>query len=279
MTTTSVWVDGKKGKTLDVSEYIDGSPWDGEYATFNMMIYGEPGEGKTPLLGSVVDVPSMLPALLIDCDSGTLSIRNRDGLNTLHLSKMAAQLSNEQGKEISPWRALEEAYRWLTQDDHEYKTVMLDGGTEIQRYCELECIAYGIEKKQSGDHDPELAELADYRRIHERMKRMYMRFRDLQTKDGRRINFLATAHEGKAKDDLSGKMYIQPLFIGKATVLISSVFDILARLTTSDVGSKKDVKVLVPAVNGTARGRDRSGSLGGFVEDPTMAKLAEKIRG
>ena len=275
---TSVWVSRNNAKTLDVSEYIDGSPWSGDYAVFNMMIYGEPGEGKTPLLGTVVDVPDMLPALLIDCDSGTLSVRDKEGLNTLHLPKMAAQLTLQEKRDISHWKALEETYRWLSQDEHEYKTIMLDGGTEIQRYCELECIAFGIQKKTSGDHDPELAELADYRRIHERMKRMYMRFRDLQTKDGRRINFLATAHEGKAKDDLTGKMFIQPLFIGKATVLISSVFDIIARLTTADVASKKDVKVLVPAINGTARGRDRSGSLGGFIENPTMSKIAEKIR-
>ena len=275
---TSVWVSRNNAKTLDVSEYIDGSPWSGDYAVFNMMIYGEPGEGKTPLLGTVVDVPDMLPALLIDCDSGTLSVRDREGLNTLHLPKMAAQLTLQEKRDISPWKALEETYRWLSQDEHEYKTIMLDGGTGIQRYCELECIAFGIQKKTSGDHDPELAELADYRRIHERMKRMYMRFRDLQTKDGRRINFLATAHEGKAKDDLTGKMFIQPLFIGKATVLISSVFDIIGRLTTSDVGTKKDVKVLVPAINGTARGRDRSGSLGGFIENPTMSSIFEKIR-
>ena len=276
---TNVWVSRGNRKTVDVSEYIDGAPWSGDYATFNMMIYGEPGEGKTPLLGSVIDVPSMLPALLIDCDSGTLSIREREGLNTLHLSKMAAQLTQETGKEVSPWSALEEAYRWLSQDEHDYKTIMLDGGSEIQRYCELECIAYGVQRKQSGDHDPELAELADYRRIHERMKRMYMRFRDLQTNDGSRINFLASGHEGKAKDELSGLMFIQPLFMGKATVLISSVFDIIARLTTADVASKKDVKVLVPAVQGTARGRDRSGSLGGYIEDPTMTKIIDKIRG
>ena len=275
---TSVWVSRNNRKTLDVSEYIDKSPWSGDYAVFNMMIYGEPGEGKTPLLGTVIDVPDMLPALLIDCDSGTLSVRDKEGLNTLHLPKMAAQLTAQEKRDISPWRALEETYRWLSQDDHEYKTVMLDGGSEIQRYCELECIAYGIERKSSGDHDPELAELADYRRIHERMKRMYMRFRDIQTKDGRRVNFLATAHEGKAKDDLSGKMFIQPLFIGKATVLISSVFDIIARLTTADVASKKDVKVLVPTISGTARGRDRSGSLGTYIEEPTMSKIADKIR-
>ena len=103
---TNVWVSRGNRKTVDVSEYIDGAPWSGDYATFNMMIYGEPGEGKTPLLGSVIDVPSMLPALLIDCDSGTLSIREREGLNTLHLSKMAAQLTQETGKEVSPWSAL-----------------------------------------------------------------------------------------------------------------------------------------------------------------------------
>ena len=115
---TSVWVSGKNRKSLDVSDYIDKSPWEGDYAVFNMMIYGEPGEGKTPLLGTVIDVEAMLPALLIDCDSGTLSIRNREGLNTLHLPKMASELSLQNKTEVSPWKALEETYRGVYQGEH-----------------------------------------------------------------------------------------------------------------------------------------------------------------
>ncbi len=172
---SSPWVSTPTGDApLDLSRFVK-PPWAGEYAAFNMMVYGEPGEGKTPLLGTVVDVPIMMPALLIDCDSGTLSIQDKEELNTIHLAPFALELSEERKISVSPWVALEEIYRWVLLGDHGYHTIMLDGGTDLQRYCELECIAYGIAHKGADkSHDEELAELADYRRIQERMKRMYI---------------------------------------------------------------------------------------------------------
>lgn len=269
----NVFVTTPTSATEDMSKHVK-MPWEGRYAAFNMMVYGEPGEGKTPLLGSVVDVPIMMPALLIDCDSGTLSIKENEILHTLHLPQIAIE------KEISGWTCLEQIYAWLVTGEHSYKTVMLDGGTDIQRFCEMECIAYGIAHKTSDKaHDEELAELADYRRIQERMKRMYMRFRDIRTQSGNKINFIATAHEGKQKDELTGMMVIQPMFMGKGAPLIASTFDIIGRMSTgpSSTDPKKQVKRLVTAVEQKARGRSRIKSLGQIVEEPTMAKIAEKI--
>src|SRR5690606_38791081 len=133
----------------DLREFVEESPWVGDYAVFNMLIYSEPGEGKTPLVASVVEVPEMMPALLIDCDNGTLSARHYDTLHTIHLVKLAAQ------KNVTPWRALELIYAWLRFGDHEYKTVILDGGTDLQMFCEMDCILVGQEKKISDgkDHD------------------------------------------------------------------------------------------------------------------------------
>lgn len=275
---SSVWVTTPTGEPLiDVGKFVK-PPWGGEYAAFNMMVYGEPGEGKTPLLGTVIDVPEMMPALLIDCDSGTLSIQDKEELNTIHLAPFALELSEEKKTPISPWTALEDVYRWILLGDHSYRTIMLDGGTDLQRYCELECIAYGIAHKGADkSHDEELAELADYRRIQERMKRMYIRFRDIRTREGRRINLLATAHEAKIKDDLSGAMMIQPMFLGRGSPLITSVFDIVGRLSTSKNAQGVDAKRLVFAVESKARGRSRVKSLGQVMENPTMSKIADKI--
>lgn len=274
---SSPWVSTPTGVSLDIQKYVE-PPWAGKYAAFNMMIYGEPGEGKTPLLGTVIDVPIMMPALLIDCDSGTLSIQDKEELNTLHLAPFALELSEDEKRPISPWTALEEIYRWLLLGEHNYRTVMLDGGTDIQRYCELECIAYGIAHKgPDKSHDEELAELADYRRIQERMKRMYIRFKDIRTKDGRRMNLIATAHEAKIKDDLTGGMMIQPMFLGRGSPLITSVFDIVGRLSTSRGAHGADAKRLVFAVESKARGRSRVQKLGQVMENPTMKKIAEKI--
>lgn len=259
----------KPTKFVDITSYIEKDPWSGVHAVFNMLVYSEPGEGKTPFLATVIDVPRMVPALLIDCDSGTLSVRESKGLNTIHL------LARSTEKGILAWDILEEIYAWLVLADHPYKTVMLDGGTELQRFCELSCISLAIKKRAEDgkDHDLELAELGDYRRLQERMRRTYTKFRDIVTKDGRRVNFIATAHEGKLKDDLTGAITIQPLFTGKLAPMAASVFDIVARLKTTEDGKK----FLVPHLEGRARGRDRSRSLGNTIENPTMAKIAEKI--
>jgi hypothetical protein len=271
----SIWVETpsvNQVKVATVDRFIHETPWDGSYAVFNMMIYGEPGEGKTPLVCSVTEVEQMMPALLIDCDNGTLSARNRR-LKTVHIAEMAAQMTLETGRSVTPWRAFEEIYKWLLFGEHDIKTVIIDGGTDLERFCELECITFGIENKKSSEHDTELAELQDYRRIQERMKRAYIRFRDLVTRDGRRVNLIATAHESKKKDDNSGKLMIQPLFLGKGSTIIPSVFDIIARLRHNDAGKQE----LIPYLLGNARGRDRSFSLGKVIAEPTMKKIVERI--
>jgi len=278
----SVWIDPASGKQMDLEEYIDDSPWLGDYAVFNMMIYAEPGEGKTPLLGSVIDCERMMPALLIDCDSGTLSIRKNENLKTIHLSEMAAQMTLKEKREISPWNCIELIYSWLRTGQHNFRTVMLDGGSEIEKHCEMECISYAINTRLTDgkNHDPELAELGDYRRIQSRMKRMYMRYRDIITVDGRRVNLIATAHESMKRDDTSGMMTIQPMFLGKGSPMITSVFDIVGRLAVVDTKEKKEVKCLVCKIVGKARGRDRSGGFKeGYIAEPTMLKVANSIWG
>lgn len=276
MTTPHVLVSPKSPtNVVDLTPHIQSDPWTGDYAVFNMMVYSEPGEGKTPLLASVVEVPEMMPALLIDCDNGTLSARFSKGLSTIHIAQMARE------RDISPWKCVEEIYGWLLFGRHEFKTCFLDGGTDLQRFCELDCITHGIKFKSSGnEHDPELAELADYRRIQERMKRVYIRFRDITTKDGRRLNFVATAHESKGMDPKTSKPVIQPMFIGKLAPMAMSAFDIVARLTTEEreeKGKKVQVKRLVPCLEGNARGRDRSFALGEVMEAPSMKKIYERI--
>lgn len=274
----SVWIEPKRTSTVDVSRFIT-KPWEGSLATFNMLIYGEPGEGKTPLLGTIVEEPRLMPALLINCDNGSLSIRERETLKTIHLSVMASELSEEQAKPVSEWDALEHIYRWLISTEHDIKTVMLDGGSDLEQFCEMGCIAYGVEHKDiNKSHDEELAELGDYRRIQQRMKRMYMRFRDIKTKDGRKVNFIATAHEGKLKDS-TGAIMTQPLYLGKGTILVQSVFDTVARLSTEEAANKKEVKKLTFRIAGRARARARAKELGSHMDNPTMKMIADAIFG
>lgn len=270
----------------DITSYIDDGPWLGDYAVCSMMIYSEPGEGKTPLLGTVTDCERLMPALLIDCDSGTLSIRSITGLKTIHLDVMADKMSVElmekasttqerKNASVSQWGAIEAIYNWLRLAEHEYKTIMLDGASEIERFCEMETISDRIDDK---GREAELAELGDYRLIRNRMKRMYMRFRDINTIDGRKINLFATAHEGRRQEN--SKIAIQPLFIGAGGPLISSTFDIIARLTREKDDDVDPMLVCKVHEQGKGRGRDRSGGIsGGVIKSPTMSKIADAIWG
>lgn len=266
---------------------LHSSPFDREYGVFNMMIYGEVGEGKTPLVGSVVDVEEMMPALLIDCDEGTLSIRDITELDTVHLPELAVKLTEARRaplREKNPaaaakinvdeWGALEHVYNFLRGGEHQYKTVILDGGSDLEKFCENNILSNPNEKR--ADRDAELAEIGDYRRIQERLKRTYTKFRDVRTRDGRRMNLLATAHEAKGQDPQTMKPSFQPMYIGKGKVLISSRFDIVARLVTVEEGNRR-VKYLVPSLEGRTRGRDRSRALGDKMQDPSMRKIYDLI--
>lgn len=274
-----VLVTNQKPKTvLDLKGFIEKSPWVGEYAVISALIYGDPGMGKTPLVGSVVEVESMCPALLIDCDSGTLSVRDRDSLQTIHLPLLANQLAAKLNTQVSDWKAIEYIYSFLRFGDHDFKTVILDGGTDIQRACELDCIEYSMDKV-SRDRDPELSEIGDYRRVYERLKRMYMRFRDIKTAKGGRLNLIATAHEEIRKVDMTGQVVIIPSFFGKGAFMVSSVFDLVLRLTTKqEKNSNKVTKLLVTCLEGRTRARDRSWSLPSSIEDPTFRKIIDGIQ-
>lgn len=87
----------------------------------NMLVYGDPGEGKTVLAGSADEVPEMRPVLIVDVEGGTRSISERNP--EVHVVR------------VLTWKELQKVYDELQSGRTDYRTVVLDSLTEIQKFC------------------------------------------------------------------------------------------------------------------------------------------------
>src|ERR1700750_2658817 len=87
----------------------------------NAIIYGMPGTGKTRLCASGDAVPWMRKVLLLDVDGGAMSAKE--------LYPQVDRLP------ITNWKQIMDVYQDLASGmDHGYRTVILDTGTEAQKY-------------------------------------------------------------------------------------------------------------------------------------------------
>lgn len=278
--TTGVSSNGLKPSFIQSSPRLDG-------ATFNLMVYGEPGEGKTPMIvRGVLKSPDLCPALLVDIDGGTLSIAGIP-IDTIHIADYANELTIAARKEnpgapsISRWLALMEVGRFLVQQKHEYRTVILDSATEIGEDCENQVIEEA--KLAKSEHDKELAELADYRRSGNRLLDTLDRFNKIITIDGRHLNLIATAREVRYTDRKTSEVTVRPMFRGGLPPEIMAKYDSVLRLYTGEAkdakGNARLVKCLLTRSTDKFKARERSGAFQDrpVIEDPDFAKVFAEI--
>jgi hypothetical protein len=95
-------------------------------APINMLIYGEPGIGKTRLAGSSIMVPEMCPVLLLDFEGGTLSLAGD--------YKAVEVWPDPEGEKRPTWKDVDTLYGTLY-NKNPYKTIILDSLTEVQKFC------------------------------------------------------------------------------------------------------------------------------------------------
>lgn len=219
-------------------------------AFINMIVYGDPGAGKTVLAGSADAVPEMRPVLFIDVEGGTFSIRER--FPDVHVVR------------VQSWSDMQKVYDQLYAKKTEYQTVVLDSLTEIQKFS-MYTIMDAVYKRDS-ERDPDVPSMREWGKNIEQIRKLVRAFRDLE------MHTIFTALAKTDKDAKTGASRTKPSLSGKLADEVAAFVDIVGFQYTK-VKDDRLVRYLLTAQHERFVAKDRSDNLPATIEEPTMGKL------
>lgn len=247
-----------------------------DLAGLNMLIYGEPGAGKTFLIGQADRHPKLGPTFYMDCDGGMLTLAANPP-QTWYLRDPEATAAEADTPAMKLSR-FEKAYHYLSRGNHGFKSVALDTlGGLIRVHHDYLAASMVAKGKRESIHE---TTLPDYNLTKNYITFWLSRFRDLP------MHFFVTCHaEMKTRSD--GVDIIRPLVFEKLAKPIEAMFDIVGYLSVGEYvpkGGDKPQKCrkLIVDFDATdmlqihAKGR-LLGDLGGTIINPTMSILYNRI--
>lgn len=248
-----------------------------------MLVHSPVGQGKTTLLGSAINDPRLMPALLADFEGGYRSIRSR--VATVPLDELKSLKNPPLDRiirvRLRRWEDINEVYDVLQQDDNPYKTFFGDSLSEIH-YLSLEGVVLSDWKKDKSKYDPDQPQQSQYLKALSQMRKFVRYFRDLE---GMHTVFTATTMDVEDARTRRGKA--QPNLIGKFTQEVAALMDWVGYLGIQEdekAGVRTVTRVLCtgPSERYVAKGRndvDAGGQLPEFVNNPTLPMILDYLEG
>ena len=241
---------------LGVQPPFESVPW------FNLLIYGDPGAGKTHLCGTAMDHKLTHPMLVLDVEGGTVTLHNRPDVDVIQIRSMD-QIVRVHGE--------------LVRNEPYYKTVAVDSITELQK-LDMRTVMQEQYDKRPDTTDKDVPSQREWGKSGERVRRVVRAFRDLE------CHVIMTALATEREDEKTKKIITYPSLPGKLRSEIPGFFDVVGYLRAvqerGDGSSSEVVINRIMQVVGTDRviAKDRTGKLGDLIKNPTIPDMWEIIR-
>jgi hypothetical protein len=251
-----------------------------DLSRINMLVYSEPGVGKTHLIGQADKHPQLGPTFYIDTiDAGMLTLSGDPPL-TWKLSDpdITDDALNTPENKL---RRFEQAYHFLRAGDHEFKSVAIDtlGGLIRTYHSYLSLQGKGKGKRES-IHE---VQRQDYNDTKNYVVYWLQKYLDLP------LHFFVTCHE-EAEQRADGVEITRPLVFQKLAKPVEALFDIVGNLIVStyipkggDGVTPVKCRKLVVEYDATdmrivhAKGR-LLGEMGAVIINPTMSIIYNRIK-
>lgn len=232
----------------------------------NILVYGEPGVGKTVFASSAPK-----PILWLESEGGTLSIGDKKGIDIARVGG------------LSTYR---EALVFLEANPGKYATVVIDSFSETQAAV-LKSIMQNVREIDPA-RDEFMPQFGEWGRLTGIMREIARAYRDLPA------NLVITALQREDKDDMTGKVKIRPRLSPTLADELPAFMDAVGYLYTAtpkkgevdDEGIEADDEgqtiirnmLLAPTGKYAAKLRAPKGSEPPeFITDPTFDQVAKLL--
>lgn len=229
----------------------------------NLLVYGEPGAGKTYLCGTAQDSEDTKPILFLDVEGGSVTLRRRQDVDVVQIRTMDQLIGV--GNE-------------LFRNPGYYRTVIIDSLTELQKLDMRTVMREAKDKSPNPERiDEDIPHQQAWGKSGVRMSRIVRFFKDLP------VNTIMTClvnteweNDDKNKQTDIVKLYY-PSLPGKLRSEIPGYFDIVGLLVANANTQGQITRTLQVAKTKKVVAKDRTSSLGLIVQEPSIPTLWSMI--
>lgn len=268
---------------------------------FKGLFYSKHGAGKTELAGSAVDCEPMRDVIMIDAESGDMTLFDSERIahpelihhiqvtDFMTVAKIQEFLKAYCGaRDRGDVAAMRRLYKQVTvspdnpegitaENPPQYRTVIVDSLSEVEAYCTYQILKIDVDnipKEMAGDID--VAGWPEFRKNNEMVKLLVRAFRDLP------MHVIFCCAESYTQDEQKRHHY-SPALTGKLGAQVQGFVDMVGRVVVGEADASTGIaarRVYIQPVSGgskfDAKNR-RSVYTKPFFENPTMDSIMKDI--